>query len=557
MAGKSRRWMILVVTIWIQAFTGTNFDFSSYSSELKAAMGISQVQLNYLAVASDLGKAFGWSSGLALLYFPMPAVLFLAAGFGFLGYGFQWSLITGWISMPYAPVFVLCLLAGLSICWFNTICFVLCIRNFTTDRSLALSLTVSFNGVSASLYSLAANSINGPPSSYLILNAVLPFLTALLALNPILRHPPPQSPHDSSDRQIFLVLHTVAFLTGFYLLLVNPASPNPFTSCLILAGAVILLAFPLVIVAREWASLSIFSWPEGSNDYDLQKELIVVEVVDEDESTSPRDNDGANGWLCCFNEAMSKDKITMLGEEYGARRLIRRLDFWLYYISYFCGGTVGLVYSNNLGQIAQSLGHQSQTTFLVNVYSSCSFFGRLISAAPDFFAGKIRFARTGWLAAALVPMPLVFYVMAKAENGQALVAGTALIGLSSGIIFAAAVSVTSELFGPSSFAVNHNIVITNIPLGSLLYGLLAALVYDANGSVGMKRLCEAFVTLLRDGMVVCMGPRCYGKTFLAWGCTSVLGLTCSVALYLRTRGAYRCAAENGGRRSVRTCFGGI
>ncbi|KAH0449185.1 hypothetical protein IEQ34_022985 [Dendrobium chrysotoxum] len=104
MAGESRRWMILVVTIWIQAFTGTNFDFSSYSSELKAAMGISQVQLNYLAVASDLGKAFGWSSGLALLYFPVSAVLFLAAGFGFLGYGLQWSLITGRISMPYAPV---------------------------------------------------------------------------------------------------------------------------------------------------------------------------------------------------------------------------------------------------------------------------------------------------------------------------------------------------------------------------------------------------------------------------------------------------------------------
>ncbi|KAI0488439.1 hypothetical protein KFK09_028270 [Dendrobium nobile] len=427
-----------------------------------------------------------------------------------------------------------------------------------TDRSLALSLTVSFNGISASLYSLAANSINGPPSSYLILNAVLPFLTALFALNLILRQPPPQSPHASSDRQIFLVLHTVAFLTGVYLLLFNPASPNPFTSRLILAGAVILLALPLVVIVREWAILSIFSWLEGSNDYDLQKELIVVEVVDEDdESTSPRDNESPNGWLCCFNEVMSKGRITMLGEEHGARRLIRRLDFWLYYISYFCGGTVGLVYSNNLGQIAQSLGRQSETTFLVNVYSSCSFFGRLISAAPDFLAGKISFARTGWLAAALVPMPLVFYIMAKTDDGQALVAGTALIGLSSGFIFAAAVSMTSELFGPSSFAVNHNIVITNIPLGSLLYGLLAALVYDANGSVGMKQLCEAFATLLRDGMVVCMGPRCYGKTFLAWGCTSVLGLTCSVVLYLRTRGAYRCAVENGGRRFVRTCFGGI
>lgn len=389
--------MILVVMIWIQAFTGTNFNFSSYSSELKAAMGISQVKLNYLAVASDLGKVFGWSSGLALLYFPLPAVLFLAAGLGFVGYDLQWILIIGWISMPYAPVLVLCLLAGLSICWFNTICFVLCIRNFTIDRSLALSLTVSFNGLSAALYSIAANSINSPPSSYLLLNAALPFLTTLFALIPIFRWPPPQSPQASSDRHIFLLLNTLAFLTGLYLLLLNSASPNPLTSRLILAGAVILLAFPLVVVATDWARCHIFSCLEGSNDsedvileYNLQKELIVEEVVEEDvESTSPRDVGGPNVWLCYFNEMMRRDRITILGEEHGARRLIRRLDFWLYYISYFCGGTVGLVYRNNLGQIAQSLGRQSQTTMLINVYSSCSFFGRLVSVAPDFLA---RFA---------------------------------------------------------------------------------------------------------------------------------------------------------------------
>ncbi|KAK1304342.1 hypothetical protein QJS10_CPB11g00036 [Acorus calamus] len=70
-----RKWMVLVVTIWIQAFSGTNFDFSAYSSDMKSALGISLVQLNYLAVASDLGKAFGWSSGLALLYLPIWTVL--------------------------------------------------------------------------------------------------------------------------------------------------------------------------------------------------------------------------------------------------------------------------------------------------------------------------------------------------------------------------------------------------------------------------------------------------------------------------------------------------
>lgn len=104
MAGQSRKWMILVATLWIQAFTGTNFDFSAYSSELKAVMGIPQVQLNYLATASDLGKVFGWSSGIALLYLPLPIVLLLAAAIGFAAYVAQWLIITSVISLPYLAV---------------------------------------------------------------------------------------------------------------------------------------------------------------------------------------------------------------------------------------------------------------------------------------------------------------------------------------------------------------------------------------------------------------------------------------------------------------------
>lgn len=79
---------------------------------------------------------------------------------------------------------------------------------------------------------------------------------------------------------------------------------------------------------------------------------------------------------------VKEGNLVRLGEEHSFRLLISRLEFWLYYVAYFCGGTIGLVYSNNLGQIAQSLGQSSST--LVTIYSSFSFFGRLLSAAPDF-----------------------------------------------------------------------------------------------------------------------------------------------------------------------------
>ncbi|KAG6504176.1 protein NUCLEAR FUSION DEFECTIVE 4-like [Zingiber officinale] len=558
MAGQSRKWMVVAAAVWIQAFTGTNFDFSAYSSELKAAMRISQVQLNYLATASDLGKALGWSSGLALLYLPLPVVLLLAAAIGLAAYGAQWLLITGRISLSYFPVFLLCLLAGCSICWFNTVCFVLCIRNFSLDRSLALGLTISFNGLSASLYALAVNAVSSSSSSaYLLLNAVLPLLASTAALLPILRRPSAALLLDSPshDSHIFVLLHILAFFTGLYLLFLNSLSSSSLTNArFLLAGAVILLLLPVCVPGlicsrdrsrRNIYSSSLFGFFGGAvDDFELQKQLVGS---DEEESTgsnvimNDNDWDGGDdadaGQHYCSCRGLMKGKLAAIGEEHSVARLVRRIDFWLYYVAYFCGATVGLVYSNNLGQIAQSLEKDSQTTTLITVYSSCSFFGRLLSSAPDFLRQKIHFPRTGWLAVAVVPLPVAFFLLAESGDMDALLAGTALIGLSSGFIFSAAVSVTSELFGPNGLGVNHNILITNIPLGSLLYGLLAALIYDANGKT------MAPVVLLRDGMVVCMGRKCYAKTFLWWACISLVSLASSLVLYFRTKALYRRAAR--------------
>ncbi|XP_052171192.1 protein NUCLEAR FUSION DEFECTIVE 4-like [Diospyros lotus] len=569
MAGQSRKWMILVATIWIQAFTGTNFDFSAYSSEMKAVLGISQVQLNYLAVASDLGKAFGWSSGLASLCLPLWVVTFVAAFMGFFGYGLQWLLIRNVIALPYFLVFLLCLLAGCSICWFNTVCFVLCNKNFPTNRPLAISLTVSFNGVSAALYALAATSIeHSSHAIYLLLNAIVPLITSFVALVPILRQPPLDPlPPDAVRREslIFLLLNFLAVVTGIYLLLLSPTDLT--TARLLFSGAIFLLILPLgipgIVYARDWVRRNVHSsfHLQGSgfllvdvDDLELHKELItrensslgtgsVTQLV-EDHNGSPyavsRQNTGVSDGCC--DTVIEKDRLLMLGEEHKAQMLVRRLDFWLYYVAYFCGGTIGLVYSNNLGQIAQSLGQGSNTSTLITLYSSFSFFGRLLSAAPDFLRVKVYFARTGWMAIALLPTPIAFFLLASSGSAITLQVGTALIGLSSGFIFAAAVSVTSELFGPYSVGVNHNILITNIPVGSLVYGVLAALVYDANAT-------PSFASIVADSLV-CMGRKCYFLTFVWWGCISLLGLASSVLLFLRTRPAYERFEKDRSRLSA-------
>lgn len=480
--------------------------------------------------------------------------MFLAAAMGLIGYGVQWLVIRNIIALPYFVVFFLCLLAGCSICWFNTVCFVLCIKNFQGTRPLALALTVSFNGVSAALYNLAAKSLNPSSTSlYLLLNAFIPLFTSIAALIPILCQPPldPLSPDAVKREQLtFLKLNLLAIITGLYLLFLH--SSNASTAGLLFAGAIFLLILPLgipgIIYARDWFKHTIYKsfQFEGSgfmlvdaDDLELHKELLsrensvasglIYTVNGEDSVRGMSRQNSRTSEGCSCDTVIGQDRLVMLGEEHKAKMLVSRIDFWLYYLAYFCGGTIGLVYSNNLGQIAQSLGQSSTTSRLITMYSSFSFFGRLLSATPDFIRTKFYFARTGWLVIALLPTPIAFFLLAATGTEMALQAGTALIGLSSGFIFAAAVSITSELFGPNSVGVNHNILITNIPVGSLVYGFLAAANYDSNA--------ESRPGLMTDS-VVCMGRKCYFLTFVWWGCISILGLASSLILFLRTRLAY-------------------
>jgi len=522
-----RRWTVLVAAIWIQAFTGTNFDFSAYSSDMKSSMGVSQSRLNYMAVASDLGKALGWSSGFAIAYFPVSGVLFAAAAMGLVGYGVQWLSIADVIDLPYSLVLVCCSLAGLSICWFNTVCFILCIRHFKANHSLALSLVVSFNGISAALYTLGHEAISGKSSAssdiYLLLNSLIPLIVSVLALWPVLTNPnssETDTTRTHDETRIFVVFNVLALVTCFYLLLPSSGTYLASSPRWHFLGAIFLLLFPLCVPFLDYIHRALEScFHHHSSGYAaVNTEEPKILKIKSQKSNAEEESDQVR-----------------LGDEHSLGMLVRKLEFWLYYVAYFCGGTIGLVYSNNLGQIAQSLGQSSSNAkSLVTLFSAFSFLGRLLSSAPDFTRKKLKYlTRTGWFTISLLPTPLAFFILAyspKTNQTALLEVATALIGLSSGFVFAAAVSITSELFGRNSVGVNQNILITNIPIGSLFYGYMAGSVYDTNASLGRK-------SVVADS-VVCVGRKCYFVTFLFWGCLSVLGFVCSLFLFIRTRPVY-------------------
>ena len=302
---------------------------------------------------------------------------------------FMVNLITRSNSDSYVAlqVFLVCLIAGLSICWFNTVCFVLCIRSFSANnRPLALSLSISFNGLSAAFYTLFANALSPlSPSVYLLLNAILPLAISILALPAILLcHKQDSHLHSmpNHDRRVFLGLYILAFVTGTYLVVFGSFTATRSAARVILTGAMVLLALPLIIPACSSCSHG----PDPAsplNHDDPHKPLLTSNnhqtVAD---AVMEKTMDHQLQGNCC-GTILHKGRLAVLGDEHSAKRLIGCVDFWLYYIAYFCGATVGLVYSNNLGQIAQSLHQQSRLTMLLAVYSSFSFFGRLLSALPD------------------------------------------------------------------------------------------------------------------------------------------------------------------------------
>ncbi|KAL2333046.1 hypothetical protein Fmac_014259 [Flemingia macrophylla] len=508
MPSSALQWLSLVGIIWLQAIIGTNTNFPAYSSQLKELLSISQVQLNNLAFASDAGKLFGWISGLASIYLPLWFVLMIGSTLGLIGYGVQYLFITNIISsLSYWHVFLLTFLAGNSICWINTVCYLVTIRNFLSDRQLAVGITTSYQGLSAKIYANIVDAVSPHKKAmtFLFLNSLLPVIVSLIAA-PLVREIEFKSPKHKGVG--FGVMFVITISTGIYAVFTSLQFVTSKASSVgILIGILVSLLLPLLVplsvkikeLEKNRDNLRVYDFTLEENTNEAREEN---EVKDEDDTEV-------------------QEEVVGIIEDVGVKLMLRRINFWLYFLVYFFGATVGLVYLNNLGQIAESRGC-SGTSSLVSLSSSFGFFGRLMpSFMYYFYRGKCKISRPGSMLAAMVPISGAFFLLLNKTN-LALYISTAVIGVCTGAITSLAVSTTTELFGTKHFSVNHNVVVANIPMGSFVFGYSAALIYHQEGDENGK----------------CMGMECYRNTFIMWGCFCFLGTLLALMLHARTRKFY-------------------
>ncbi|PIN09233.1 hypothetical protein CDL12_13921 [Handroanthus impetiginosus] len=505
------QWLTLVATIWLQSFNGTNTNFPSYSSELKKILSISQLQLNNLAFASDAGKLMGFISGLAAAYLPLWLVLLIGSFLGLVGYGLQFLfLINKGLDLSYWHVFALSVLAGNSICWINTVCYILVIKNFPLDRQIAIGLSTSYVGLSAKIYTdivdvLAPSSSHERAKLFVLLNSVLPLVVSVVVA-PLVR-----DVNEEKSRKLaggFFTMFMITILTGLFGVITSLSSSSRFlTRLFVLIGMVLLLLLPLVTPLVE----------KVRENFEQKCRIRVY-----------AEGFGTNCGAMCLekNEVGSngRDGIEFEGVEIGPKLMLRKVEFWLYFFVYLFGATLGLVYLNNLGQIAESRGC-SRTSSLVSLSSAFGFFGRLLPSLLDYFFSKTKcmISRATAMGAMMAPMCGAFFLLVISQHEFSTYISTAIIGICTGAITSISVSTTTELFGTKNFGVNHNILVSNIPIGSFLFGDFAALLYKRGKNHGEEN---------------CMGEECYRTTFMIWGSLCVLGTLLALVLHTRTKQLY-------------------
>lgn len=501
-------WLVFVGIIVLQSTSGIRPIFPTYSSLLfQRHLCSSQVQLNFLAVAWDSGKFLGFFSTIVSEHFPSYVILFIGLTLCSTSYGVQYLYIVEKIPpLSFWEVIILHGIAGNGCSWINTYCNLVAKKHFENNDNYVTCLTSSYGGLNGKIYTSLVKSIdkqNGhtSPTIYLLLSSILPAIVGIpvTLLCSCLKF------KEGGEIDIFPTVFITAVATGVYGVFESVAPPfehvSPRLKVVVLVLVIMLpLATPMMKTARE---LAFEKWhftvrPEGSEGC----EICIEGVCDQKVKKSTTEN-----------------KEAKVGDEHGVKELMLSLDFWLYFWVSACGATLGMVYLYNVGRIADS--HRNcDASFLLALSSTFSFFGRILPIMFDWCTRRRRIlSGPALVLLMMIPMPLSFYLLIS-DNNICLYISTAILGACSSAITSIASLKNDELFGQKVSAVSQHIIPANIPIGTLLFGYLAADNYDreSEGKHG-----------------ICIGFRCHSNTFVIWATISSIGTILSFVLYLRTR----------------------
>ncbi|KAL9370696.1 hypothetical protein Peur_035836 [Populus x canadensis] len=534
---KATKWLGFVTAVWVQAISGNNYTFSNYSDALKTLMNLTQLELNNLSVAKDVGKAFGLLAGLASDRLPTPVILLIGSIEGLIGYGTQWLVVSRRIQpLSYWQMCIFLCLGGNSTTWMNTAVLVTCIRNFRRNRGPVSGILKGYVGLSTAIFTdLCAALFADDPAKFLIMLAVIPFAVCLTAIV-FLRETPPAATieEEKEESKYFNLFNVVAVIVAVYLLAYS-FIPNPghVLSSVFSLILLVLLASPLAVPAHAFINSWNLNRFKNQEDVERQIQEPLLREDKTQEKIQEKTAEEAAKAVVERTRAVEEEKAVevvkrrpVIGEDHTVFEAMSTVDFWILFLSFLCGVGTGLAVMNNMGQIGLALGYADVSLF-VSMTSIWGFFGRIISGTvSEYYIKKAGTPRPLWNAASQILMAVGYILMAVALPGS-LYIGSIVVGVCYGVRLAVSVPTASELFGLKYFGLIYNILILNLPLGSFLFsGLLAGLLYDAQA------------TPTPGGGNTCVGAHCYRLVFIIMAVACVIGFGLDVLLGIRTKKIY-------------------
>lgn len=375
--------MGFVTAVWVQAISGNNYTFSNYSDALKNLMALTQLQLNNLSVAKDVGKAFGLLAGLASDRLPTPVILLIGSVEGFIGYGVQWLVVSRRVRpLPYWVMCIFLCMGGNSTTWMNTAILVTCIRNFSMSRGQVSGILKGYVGLSTAIFTdLCSALFADDPAKFLLMLAIVPFVVCLVAIV-FLREVPPSSTAtgEKAEAKYFWVINVIAVVIAVYLLAFDLTGRHGRVFSQVFAAILlILLASPLSIPVYIMIENSIPANPTPSSAVESNPTAPLLARETEVEKNTATSAATVVNEDAVVAEAVEK-KQPVIGEDHDIFEAMASADFWILFVSFLCGVGTGLTVINNMGQVGLALGYADVSIF-ISLTSIWGFFGRILSGS--------------------------------------------------------------------------------------------------------------------------------------------------------------------------------
>ncbi|KAK2426988.1 protein NUCLEAR FUSION DEFECTIVE [Trifolium repens] len=511
------KWLGFVTAIWVQTICGNNYTFANYSDVLKSLMALTQMQLNNLSVAKDVGKAFGILSGLVSDRWPTSVILMIGAVLGFIGYGVQWLVVSQRIApLPYWMMCIFLCMGGNSSTWMNTAVLVTCMRNFSKNRGPISGILKGYVGLSTAIFTDICTALfSSDPSKFLLMLTIVPAVICFIAAIFLHETPPAStSTEENQETKFFNVFNLIAVTVAVYLLAFDITGPHKHVISLIFTiGLLILLAMPLLVPIY----LAIF---KTSPSIDKEKQIHEPLLAEKIEKEKVKEE------ICNKVEEDEIKRKPVLGEEHTIIEMAKTVDFWVLFVSFLCGVGTGLCVMNNMGQMGLALGYHDVSLF-ISFISIWGFFGRILSGSlSEYYIRKSGMPRLVWNAASQILMFFGYIALAMALPGS-LYIGSMLVGICYGVRLTITPAAASELFGLKYYGLLYNILILNLPIGSFLFsGLIAGYLYDIEA------------TSVPGGGNTCTGAHCFMLVYLIMAFACVLGCGLDLLLAVRTKKLY-------------------